>query len=66
MFTQAYTSHSRVGTLVKENHTGKLVKEWEAALAAANSKPELIDMGPAVSSLLAVKDDEELVRRSLY
>lgn len=61
-FVQAYTSHSRVGGLLKETHTGKLVKEWEGLLAAANSKPELVEMGPAVASFMAVKDDEEMVR----
>lgn len=60
-FIQAYTSHSRVGTLVKDSLTGKLIKEWEAALDSANSKPEVVDMAPALSSLMAVKDDEELV-----
>jgi nucleosome binding factor SPN SPT16 subunit len=64
-FVQAYTSHIRVGALVKDTLTGKLVKEWEAALASANSKPELLDMAPALSSLMAVKDEEELVRLSL-
>jgi nucleosome binding factor SPN SPT16 subunit len=47
---------------VKETQTGKLIKEWETALASANSTPELIDMAPSISSMLAVKDDEELVR----
>lgn len=60
-FVLAYTSHSRVGTLTKEKPAGKLVKEWDAALAAANSRPEQIEMGPALSSMMAVKDDEELV-----
>jgi nucleosome binding factor SPN SPT16 subunit len=48
--------------LVKETQTGKLLKEWEAALASANSQPELVDIAPSISSMLAVKDDEELVR----
>lgn len=61
-FVQTYTSHSRVGALLKETHTGKVVKEWEALLAAANSKPEQVEMGPAMSSFMAVKDDEEMVR----
>ena len=61
-FVQAYTSHSRVGSLLKETHTGKLVKEWEALLAAANSRPDLVEISPAMSSFMAVKDDEELVR----
>jgi nucleosome binding factor SPN SPT16 subunit len=61
-FVQAYSSHSRVATLVKEPQTGKLVKDWETALASANSQPELADMAPSISSMLAVKDGEELVR----
>ena len=28
----------------------------------AASKPELVDMAPAVSSFMAVKDEDELVR----
>ena len=60
-FVLAYTSHTRIGTLTKEKSTGKLVKEWEVALEAANSKPEQAEMGPALSSMMAVKDDEELV-----
>ena len=61
-FLQAYSSYSRVATLVKETQAGKLIKEWEVALASANSKPELVDMAPSISSMLAIKDDEELVR----
>lgn len=60
-FLEVYTTHKRVGTLVKDIHTGKLIDEWTAALNAAEEKPEVVDMAPAVSSLLAVKDDEELV-----
>ncbi len=47
--------------MTKETHTGKTINEWTDAVNAANSKPELVDMSPAVSSFLAVKDDEELV-----
>ena len=61
-FLQAYSSYSRVATLVKETQAGKLIKEWEVALASANSKPKLVDMAPSISSTLAIKDDEELVR----
>ena len=60
-FAELYLSHQRVGTMAKETHTGKVVKEWGEALKAASSKPELADMSPAVSSFMAVKDGEELV-----
>ncbi|KAF8919602.1 FACT complex subunit SPT16 [Mucidula mucida] len=59
-FAERYLSHKRVGTMTKETHTGKTINEWTDAVNAANSKPELVDMSPAVSSFLAVKDDEEL------
>lgn len=47
---------------MKDNASGKLVSEWQTALEGATTKPEAIDMTPAISSLLAVKDDDELVR----
>jgi nucleosome binding factor SPN SPT16 subunit len=46
---------------MKDTASGKLVSEWQAALEGAASKPEVIDMTPAISSLLAVKDEDELV-----
>lgn len=51
-----------MGTLVKESHTGKLVDDWNSAVAGASRQPELTDMSPAVSTLMAIKDDDELVR----
>ncbi|KAF7796890.1 hypothetical protein EIP86_008075 [Pleurotus ostreatoroseus] len=59
-FLEAYTSHQRVGCLVRETHTGKLLDEWNNVLASAEKKPELVDMAPAVASLMAVKDEDEL------
>ncbi|KAI0086290.1 FACT complex subunit SPT16 [Irpex rosettiformis] len=59
-FTEAYISHSRVGTLIKETHTGKLVDEWNKVVSAAATKPELVDMGPSISSFTAPKDEDEL------
>ncbi|KAI0080592.1 FACT complex subunit SPT16 [Panus rudis PR-1116 ss-1] len=59
-FLQAYTSHQRVGTLTKESHTGKLIDEWNAALNSSDQKPEVVDIAPAVSGFMAVKDEEEL------
>ncbi|TCD65412.1 FACT complex subunit spt16 [Steccherinum ochraceum] len=58
-FVEAYCSSQRVATLTKESHTGKLIDDWKAAISAAEKKPEVVDMTPAVSSFLAVKDDEE-------
>ncbi|TFK55027.1 FACT complex subunit SPT16 [Heliocybe sulcata] len=57
---EAFTSHQRVGTLLKETQSGKLINEWNQATGQAASKPEMLDIAPAVSTLLAVKDDEEL------
>ncbi len=60
-FTEAYTSHARVGSLTKEAHTGKLVDEWNKVISEAPTKPELVDMAPAISSFMAAKDEDELV-----
>jgi nucleosome binding factor SPN SPT16 subunit len=65
-FLSAYTAHQRVGTMLKDSHTGKLIDEWNGAVAQSDSKPELVDMAPAVSFFLAVKDNEELVRYCEY
>ncbi|KAF8201718.1 FACT complex subunit SPT16 [Pholiota molesta] len=59
-FLAQYTSAKRVGTLVKEAPSGKLVSEWQAAVDKSVSKPEFLDMAPAISSLMAIKDEEEL------
>lgn len=65
-FLAEYTSHSRVGTIIKETPTGKLVDEWNKALNASASKPEVNDATPSVSSVMAVKDEEELVSSLLF
>ncbi|KAH8108126.1 FACT complex subunit SPT16 [Cristinia sonorae] len=59
-FVEAYCASKRVGTLTKETYTGKIIDDWRAAIAAADSPPTLVDMAPAMSSFLAVKDDEEI------
>lgn len=59
-FVQAYTSHKRVATLVKETYTGKLVSEWEREISRAAQKPEHVDIAPALSAYMVVKDEEEL------
>jgi nucleosome binding factor SPN SPT16 subunit len=62
---QHYTSHARVGHLAKDANSGKLMDEWHAAVDAANARPELVDMSPALAAVMAVKDEEELVRARL-
>jgi hypothetical protein len=64
-FIEAYSSHKRVATLVKESYGGKLMSEWNQGIDKLANKPEQVDMAPALSVLMAVKDEEELVRRSL-
>ncbi|KAJ7024767.1 FACT complex subunit Spt16, N-terminal lobe domain-containing protein [Mycena alexandri] len=59
-FFALYASKKRVGTLTKEAHRGKLVDEWKKLLADAAEKPELTDMSPALSAVMAVKDADEL------
>lgn len=59
-FVDAYTSHKRVATLVKESYSGKLITEWEQALSKVAQQPEQVDLAPAVSAYMAVKDEEEL------
>ncbi|PPQ86867.1 hypothetical protein CVT25_012586 [Psilocybe cyanescens] len=59
-FLAAYTSAKRVGSLIKESPSGKLVSEWQGLVNESPSKPELVDVAPAISALLAVKDEEEL------
>ncbi|KAJ6606562.1 FACT complex subunit SPT16 [Mycena vulgaris] len=59
-FFALYAAKKRVGTLLKEAHRGKLIDEWKKLLADATAKPELVDMGPALSAFMAVKDTEEL------
>lgn len=60
-FLEAYTSSERVGTLVKERHTGKMIDEWNTAVEGAASKPTVVDIASAISGFVAVKDDDELV-----
>jgi hypothetical protein len=60
-FFALYASKKRVGTLQKEVHRGKLFDEWKKLLAGASEKPELVDMAPALSAFMAVKDADELV-----
>jgi len=55
-----FTSNQRIGTLSKESFSGKLIDEWNNALAASDKKPEVVDIAPSISTFMAVKDDDEL------
>jgi nucleosome binding factor SPN SPT16 subunit len=63
-FLVQYCKSRRVGTFLKEQHTGKLVADWEKLISEAPEKPELVDMSPAISAAMSVKDEEELVSRA--
>jgi nucleosome binding factor SPN SPT16 subunit len=61
-----FTSNQRIGTLSKETYAGKLIDEWNNALAASNNKPEMTDIAASISTFMGVKDDEELASRLFY
>ncbi|KAF8644153.1 hypothetical protein AX16_008680 [Volvariella volvacea WC 439] len=58
-FFKAYSSHKRVGALLKEQHKGKLIAEWDKLAQESSPTPEVIDVAPAVAAFMAVKDEEE-------
>jgi nucleosome binding factor SPN SPT16 subunit len=64
-FLSVFTSNQRIGTLSKEAYAGKLIDEWNSALAASDKKPEVVDIAPSISTFMSVKDDEELVSHPL-
>lgn len=55
-------TQKRIGTLTKEQHTGRLIDEWKTALDAHPHKFDNVDISASLSACMAVKDDEELVR----
>ncbi|KAF8126534.1 FACT complex subunit SPT16 [Boletus edulis] len=59
-FIEAYSKCTRVATLVKETYNGKLINEWNQGIDKLANKPEQVDMAPALSTTLAVKDEDEL------
>jgi nucleosome binding factor SPN SPT16 subunit len=61
-FSELYLSRKRVGCLIKEAHSGKLLAEWDKLISQSSVKPELVDLGPALSGFMSVKDADELVR----
>ena len=56
-----YTSLGRVGTVIKESPSGKMIDEWNRNIKDAEKKPELEDISSSISGLMATKDEEELV-----
>lgn len=58
---ERYNQLKRVGVLSKDSASGKIVDDWNKAIDEAASKPESADISPSISTLLAVKDEEELV-----
>lgn len=56
-----YLQQKRVGTLPKDKFTGKIIDEWKKALENSNKKIEEVDVSAGIASVLAVKDEEEVV-----
>lgn len=50
----------KVGVLPKDVATGPFAKEWKAAYDPAAAGVEEIDIAPALSTVMSVKDDAEL------
>ncbi|GAA5853260.1 hypothetical protein JCM9279_006278 [Rhodotorula babjevae] len=50
----------KVGTLPKDKMVGKFVNEWNAVLAGSGKDIKEVDVALGVSTLLAVKDTDEL------
>ncbi len=63
----AHLKQRRIGLSIKEKHTGKLVDEWDKLLAEPRRKDEFdfVDCSPILSSAMASKDEDELVRNIL-
>lgn len=56
----ALEAGSHCGNLTKEQHTGDFYTAWDAALKASELK--LVDLNAGIASVLAVKDENEIVR----
>ncbi|KAK3697346.1 FACT complex subunit spt16 [Vermiconidia calcicola] len=50
----------KVGTIGKDSSTGPFVQEWKTAFADISKDVEEVDIGPALSATMAVKDENEL------
>jgi nucleosome binding factor SPN SPT16 subunit len=65
-FIEAYSKYTRVATLIKETYHGKLITEWNQGIDSLKNKPEQVDMAPALSTVMSVKDEDELVSTDYY
>jgi nucleosome binding factor SPN SPT16 subunit len=54
----------KVGVLSKENVSGPFIEEWKKVYSEVSKDVEEVDVAPAISSALAVKDENELVSRN--
>ncbi|CAO3594139.1 unnamed protein product [Absidia cylindrospora] len=50
----------RVGIIAKDRYKGSVVDEWTKALSTSGKSYEEVDIAPAISACIAVKDDEEV------
>ncbi|KAF2485902.1 FACT complex protein [Neohortaea acidophila] len=50
----------KVGVLTKDASTGPFVQEWKTAFGDISKDVEEVDIGPALSQAMAVKDENEL------
>ena len=50
----------KVGVISKDNSTGPFVQEWKTAFADISKDVEEFDISPALSQVMAVKDENEL------
>ncbi|KAI6867409.1 FACT complex subunit [Hortaea werneckii] len=54
------TAGKRVGVITKEQSSGPFVNEWKNAFSEISKEVEEVDISPALSSVMAVKDENEL------
>ncbi|KAK5709915.1 FACT complex subunit spt16 [Elasticomyces elasticus] len=50
----------KVGTIAKDASTGPFVTEWRASFSELSKEVEEVDISPALSAVMAVKDENEL------
>ncbi|CCA69595.1 probable SPT16-general chromatin factor (Subunit of the heterodimeric FACT complex) [Serendipita indica DSM 11827] len=59
-FVGLLSSAQRVGTLSKEEHSGKVINDYKAALSASGHTFETVDIAVALGAAMVIKDEEEL------
>ena len=53
----------KIGILSKDKNEGPMIQEWSSFFSSHLEDYETIDLASSISSLLAVKDSEELVTK---